>query len=332
MKVRRLVKGVASTVALLLSFVLVSVTVLLFVLVASRFREPPQGPPGLPGNPGNPGLPGPQGEPGFPGLPGAPGEPGKPGPQGPQGPQGPPGPRGEDAVPPVAAIMVSAGVMSVDEPLTIAGAGFQPGEPVRLLLLIDDTVSYVVGGRAAEQPAANAAGAFHVSFDSIRGDGERAALEHALGIRTILAEGEHGSSASFPVFITSTPASVTSALSSLTATAETIHNAEDTYDAYANSFSTTITAVGAGFIPYEAVTITVLDAKPGADKILVGATANDSGAFMAEGKLIGAAPAEGEDPEIPIAPGVYTLLAEGGYGSVATGPLVVERKVLRRPE
>ena len=106
---------------------------------------------------------------------------------------------------PEAAIMVSNAVMSVDEPLTIAGAGFLPGEPVRLVLVIDDIVRYVIGGRTAEQPLANAAGAFAVSFDSIRGEGRgaRGALERAPGIRTIRAEGEDGSRASAPVMITS---------------------------------------------------------------------------------------------------------------------------------
>ena len=101
--------------------------------------------------------------------------------------------------------MVSNAVMSVDEPLTIAGAGFLPGERVRLVLVIDDIVRYVIGGRTAEQPTANAAGAFAVSFESIRGEGrgERGALERAPGIRTIRAEGEDGSRASAPVMITS---------------------------------------------------------------------------------------------------------------------------------
>ncbi len=105
-----------------------------------------------------------------------------------------------------AMIMVSSGVMSVDEPLTIAGSGFLPGEPVTLVLVIDDIVSFVIGGRTAEQPTANAAGAFAVSFESISGEGRgaRGALEErAPGIRTIRAEGEDGSRASARVMITS---------------------------------------------------------------------------------------------------------------------------------
>ena len=196
-----ILRRLATGLALVVSLVLVSVTVLLFVLVASLSCEPPQGNPGLPGNPATR-PPGPTGLPGEPGLPGLPGRTGTPGPPGPQGPQGQPGPPGPDAAPPEAAIMVSAGVLSVDEPLTIAGAAFRPGEPVTLVLRIDEVVQYVIGGRTARQPTANAAGAFHVTFDSTRVDGERAALERAPGVRSILAVGDDGSRASFPVLIT----------------------------------------------------------------------------------------------------------------------------------
>ena len=264
MRVRRLVKGVALALAVSLFFVVpVVLLLLLFLLTALGPCTGPQGEPGLPGLPGNPGDPGPQGEFGIPGLHGAPGEPGKHGQPGPQGPEGPPGPPGEDGLRPEAAIMVSSGVMSVDEPLRIAGAGFLPGEPVTLLLVIDDIVRYIIGGRTAGQPVANAAGAFSVSFESIRGEGrgERGALRRALGIRTVRAEGEDGSRASAPVYITSINAPVTSVLSSLVVEAETVLNWE------ATGLDVLITATGAGFIPGEAVMITIIDAKPGADKI-----------------------------------------------------------------
>ena len=316
MRVRYPTKGVA-----------LALTFSLFFILAIVACTGPQGEPGLAGLPGNPGNAGPQGLPGeagLPGLPGNPGNPGNPGPQGPQGPQGAQGPPGIDGVSPEASIMISGGVMSVDEPLTIAGAGFLPGEPVTLSLVIDNIVSYVVGGRTAEQPTANAAGAFSVSFDSIRGEGggERGALGRAPGIRTIRAFGEDGSKASLPVTITSGPAPVTAVSSSLVATADTVLNDET------NALDTAITTVGAGFIPGEAVTVTILSLVEGADKILVGGTVNDSGAFIVESALAGAAPADGADPEMAINVGVYTVLAEGASGSVATGALVVEMKEL----
>ena len=209
--------------------------------------------------------------------------------------------------------------MSVDQPLSIAGSGFLPGEPVTLVLVIDDIVSYVVGGRTAEQPVANAAGAFSVSFDSIRGDGggERGALERDLGIRTVRAVGEDGSRAAAPVMITSANAPVTSVASSLAIDRELVRNQET------NGLDVIITAAGAGFIPGEAVTVTIVNLADGADKTLVGAAANHSGAFSLTATLAGSAPTEGADAEIPIWPGVYTVLAEGAYGSGATGALVV---------
>ena len=220
-----------------------------------------------------------------------------------------------------AMIMVSSDVLTVDEPLNIVGSGFLPGEPVMLVLVIDDIIRYVVGGRTAEQPVADAKGAFAVRYDSIRGPGggERGALYRAPGVRTIRAEGDDGSRASFPVLITMS-ASGPGQSGSLSATAETVLDEET------NSLDTTITAVGAGFMPGEAVTVTIVSLVDGADKVLPTGAANAAGAFTLSITLWGAPPAEGADPEMPIAPGVYTALAEGSGGSEATGPLVVEKK------
>ncbi len=327
MRVRYPAKGVA----LALIFSLFSI----LVLVACRGA---QGEPGLPGQPGFPGNSGPQGvsgDSGLAGLPGNPGSPGNPGPQGPQGPEGPQGLPGIDGVSPGAKLMVSSGVMSVGEPLSIAGSGFIPGEPVTLVLVIDNIVSYVVGGRTAEQPTANGAGAFAVSFDSIRGEGrgERGALERAPGVRTIRAEGEDGSRASAPVTITSTNAPVTSVSSSLRAVAETVlvppkgeEELGEDEDPVTN-LDVVITITGAGFMPGEAVTLTIINMTPGADKILVGGAANDSGAFQLATTLSGATDEPDtpwEELSMPIEPGVYTIIAEGGGGSESSDALVVQ--------
>ena len=223
-----------------------------------------------------------------------------------------------------AMIMVNCEVLSVDEPLSILGSGFLPGEPVMLVLVIDDIIRYVVGGRTAEQPTANAAGAFTVSFYSIRGGGrDYGGLARAPGLRTIRAIGEDGSRASFPVTITSHRGCGPGYSSGrLTATADT------QLDVETNALHITITAVGVGFIPGEAVTVTIVRLTDGAEKVLPTAAANDAGAFMVKSTLHGAAPADGADPEMPITPGVYTVLAEGGDGSGATGALVVESKQL----
>ena len=328
MIVRNPTKGVA--LALILSMFSI------LVLVACRG---PQGEPGLPGLPGNPGNPGPQGIPGLPGeagLPGNPGNPGNPGPQGPQGPEGPQGPPGQDGVSPEASIMLSGDTMSVNEPLSISGSGFIPGEPVTLALVVDNIVSYVVGGRTAEQPVANGAGAFSVSFDSIKGGGggERGALERAPGVRTIRAVGEDGSLASAPVLITKTDAAMTSVSSSVSVAADLeVIPPKDEEDLKEDekpmtNIDITITATGAGFMPGESILLTVIGFTPGTDKALAGGTANDSGAFQISKTLSGesvAGESTFDDMPMPIEPGVYTVLAQGGGGSEATGALVIEK-------
>lgn len=95
------------------------------------------GAPGAPGNPGNVGPQGisggqgPAGASGYPGNPGAPGEPGLPGNPGAAGNTGPQGGAG---ISPGAAIVLSDGTMYIDSGFTIRGSGFQPFEPIQLLI------------------------------------------------------------------------------------------------------------------------------------------------------------------------------------------------------
>ena len=100
-------------------------------------------------------------------------------------------------------IVVNSGVVSVDEPVSISGSGFLPGEPVTLVLVIDNIVSFVVGGRTAAQPVANDSGAFTLSGTLVEGE---AAAEcaapvrpSAWGVYTVLAEGSEGSQATGPL-------------------------------------------------------------------------------------------------------------------------------------
>jgi hypothetical protein len=208
--------------------------------------------------------------------------------------------------------------MSIDEPLQVYGSGFLPGEPVSLALIIDDIVRWTVGSRTAAQPVANASGAFMVSFDSIigGGGGERGVIrDRAPGVRTIRAEGEDGSMASAPVMITAAAAPHTSVSTSLSSSAvATLNEAGD-------AISVDVTVMGAGFMAGEYITVSIIGITPGVDKILAGGSANDSGAFEMTGSLAGAA---SDDPQMPIAAGVYTLLAIGDSGSEATTPLSVQ--------
>lgn len=272
------------------------------VLVACRGPQGPAGLAGLAGAPGNAGLQGVQGPAGLAGLPGNLGSQGV---QGQPGLAGLPGLAGIPGVSPEASIRLSESALTMEQPLTIRGSGFLPGEPVTLSLVVDDIISWTVGSRDSEQPVANSAGAFEASFDSIigGGGGERGVItSRAPGIRSIVAMGEDGSKASAPVMIT-TSAPITTALStSLVASPTTIDG--------------DVTIWGAGFKPNEAVLITIVSASDGLDRSLIGGTANDSGAF----EIIFVK----TDDSPPFAKeGVLTLFAVGGQGSEATAPLLI---------
>ena len=72
----------------------------------------------------------------------------------------------------------------------------------------------------------------------------------------------------------------------------------------------TIMVWGAGFKSGETVLVIAVGGSAGDDMIVVGAEANDSGAFAAE-------------TANRLNVGIYTLHAEGGMGSEATAPLVI---------
>ncbi len=283
-------KGI--TIALLSS-------VLVIALIACQGPPGKPGLAGLPGNPGNPGAAGPPGDPGEPGISGLPGNPGNPGPPGPPGPQGPSGLDGLDGVSPEAAVSVSKSTLATaGDPVVVRGSGFLPGEPITLTLTIGPEQSIILGGATGAQVTANGAGAFSHAFDEIGGaSGSQAA---AIGQRGVHAQGADGSKASTPVKIVRAPvpdASVATLLANATAAGNPI------------------TIYGAGFSAGEAISIIgVAAAQGGNDRILVGASANDSGAFQV-------------DAPNPMDPGVYTLRAVGDAGSSAAGVLaVVEEK------
>ncbi|MCH8109889.1 MAG: hypothetical protein IIB15_07150 [Chloroflexi bacterium] len=173
-----------------------------------------------------------------------------------------------------------------------------------MVLVADEIIVWVIGGGGAERPVANAAGAFAMSVDSITG-GEAAAVlrSRAQGIRSIVAMGADGSRASAPVTITTSAPLRTAPSTSLAANPTTVNG--------------DVTVWGAGFMPDEFVSITILSAVDGIDKILIGGPANDSGAFILEASI-----AVGDD-ERALAAGVFTILALGDRGSEATAPLLI---------
>ena len=262
-------------------------SVLVFALIACQGPPGEPGLPGLSGNPGNPGAAGPQGPPGEPGLPGLPGNPGNPGAPGPPGAQGPQGPPGIDGVSPQASVSLSkSSVAGSGDPFVVTGSGFIPGEPIELALeLGPDGHVHIEGGEVT----ANASGAFRVGIESM-------GASDVSGVLTFLAEGEDGSLASTPVRIVSSPVNVTAVDSSLWV--EPTEPGDE------------ITVLGGGFMPGEAVTISVVGVAGGSDRILVGTNANDSGAFNVMAPN-------------PLELDVYTLRAVGSKGSSATAPLWV---------
>ena len=285
MRKRFPVKGLA---AALLSSVLV------IVLVACAGDPGKPGISGLPGNPGNPGPQGFQGTQGNAGFPGLPGNPGNPGPPGAPGPAGAPGSAGADAVSPGARIVVSKSTIATNgDSFSVWGSGFRAGEPVTLLLQVDQNLQIVLGGARGAQLSANEAGAFSMNFDEIGGNA--ASLARAAGFRSLKASGLDGSRASAPVRIVGSAVD-TSVSTSLAAAATVVGD--------------TIRIWGAGFASGEAVTMVAVAASAGDNRILVGANANASGAFMV-------------DSPNPLDVGIYTVQAIGSVGSEATAPLVI---------
>jgi hypothetical protein len=181
----------------------------------------------------------------------------------------------------------------------VMGAGFLPGEPVLLELMVDQETSIIVGGGRTEQAQANASGAFMVSLSEI--GGSSSVQDQAIGPRTLMATGADGSMASATVVIVASATPETSVDSTVLAAATVVGDP--------------IPIWGSGFKPGEAVLfVVVAGADAGDDRILAGTEANRSGAYSFEAAN-------------PIGAGIYTIHASGNQGSTATAPLeIVEEK------
>ena len=279
-------------------------SVLIIALVGCAQGDP--GAPGLPGNPGNPGNAGSEGAPGAPGEPGQPGEsgapgapgepglpglPGNPGAPGAPGPQGPAGVDGADAPAiPKASLSASSSSVSMDGELTVTGGGFEAGEVVVIQLVVDESLSIIVGGGQGAQVAANGAGAFEVTFSSLSEDSD--VISRASGAATLEAQGGSGSVASTPIVISDSVAVVTSPSSNLAISP--------------GAPGGTTVVYGSGFKKAEMVSIWA------GGNILAGAEANKYGAFQIE-------------VQVGLGEGIYTANAIGSNGSEATAPFLVAK-------
>jgi len=246
---------------------------------------------------------GPPGPPGAPGLPGHPGLPGLQGPQGPQGPQGgvgSAGAAGRDAPQPQAAAIVGKATMGRAERITVTGSGFQPYEGVAISLIIDPQNKSIFG--AAES---NASGAWTITAPRLSTNPNSLAP----GLRTILAVGEFGSKASYPVTLTDIAPLPASALNLSLEVWNGLVGIQ--------VGSTNVTVYGAGFQNGEGVLIKLLNATTTGDLPLIGGEANKSGAFkLVKGTALPAA----------LLPGTYTALATGDKGSTATAVVTIVPK------
>ena len=261
----------------------------------------PQGPAGLPGLPGNPGNAGPVGSVGDAGLPGLPGNPGNPGAPGAPGAPGEAGVQGADATA-QARIELDKTVFGLDESLSISGSGFRPGEPVSLLLVINQNQDEFIGGGRLAQTQASSAGTFSINFDSVGADFNGSTRERALGDggrKAVLASGADGSMATIPVKVVGSSQGVRSSSASLVAS-QTASGGEST-------------VVGAGFQSEEFITILAVGASSGQDRIIGGGAANEFGAFS----LV---------VSVGMDDGLYTLMAIGDKGTEASGALFVGAK------
>ena len=219
---------------------------IVLVLMVSMFSlmllagcEGKAGKPGLSGNPGAPGaaglpgpqgaqgVPGPSGQSGFPGNPGNPGAPGLPGLQGVEGPQGLPGRDGANSG---TGLMINPPQFYLDQGVTVAGAGFQPFEPVLVYLSVGPSLDCIenalaggVGtgagsgterGWAACNPGlpnlvgspinSNGGGAWTLSIDNLSDLGGITKWKSLLlhnGVVTVMAEGADGSVAATPAMV-----------------------------------------------------------------------------------------------------------------------------------
>jgi hypothetical protein len=209
-------------------------------------------------------------------------------------------------------LALSTSSLTINDAIQISGAGFQPYEPVLLMLVLDDIVVWQIGSGSSDQPTANASGAFSASYDSILGTSlsknakkmVNTITAKADGAKTILAIGQDGSKASAPVTLSS-------------AAAAPVGSAAASLSVAATEQGGVVTALGSGFKTNEYVILTLKGASSGVDKLLVGGSANASGAFSLEGKLAW------KNQVTPVAAGVYTLLATGDGGSVTSAALVI---------
>ena len=263
----------------------------------------PAGPIGLDGSSGPEGKQGQQGDPGPVGPPGSRGLPGLPGPPGEQGVSGTVGSLLQASI--LIQTEIRQNLTTLDDSFEVFGSGFNPSENVIVSLQIDDSLQLVLSDTVT-----SLSGAFKILIESIDADARVLSRIKLNEVYTITAKGSGGS-------IANAPLSIEANIEPLIVVAEQENDTDVNYEALKDDLKASIVATvavkgtrnsfwGSGFKSNELVSLGIV----GGPEILVARSADAAGTVILE-------------PIIDLSAGVYTAIAIGDAGSIATWPLVV---------
>lgn len=263
----------------------------------------PAGPIGLDGSIGAEGQQGQQGDPGPVGPPGSRGLPGLPGPPGEQGVSGTVGSLLQASI--LIQTEIRPNLTTLDDSFEVFGSGFNPSENVIVSLQIDDSLQLVLSDTVT-----SLSGAFKILIESIDADARVLSRIKLNEVYTITAKGSGGS-------IANAPLSIEANIEPLIVVAEQENATDVNYESLKDDLKASIVATvavkgtrnsfwGSGFKSNELVSLGIV----GGPEILVARSADAAGTIILE-------------PIIDLSAGVYTAIAIGDAGSIATWPLVV---------
>ena len=263
----------------------------------------PAGPIGLDGSIGAEGQQGQQGDPGPAGPPGSRGLPGLPGPPGEQGVSGTVGSLLQASI--LIQTEIRPNLTTLDDSFEVFGSGFNPSENVIVSLQIDDSLQLVLSDTVT-----SLSGAFKILIESIDADARVLSRIKLNEVYTITAKGSGGS-------IANAPLSIEANIEPLIVVAEQENATDVNYESLKDDLKASIVATvavkgtrnsfwGSGFKSNELVSLGIV----GGPEILVARSADAAGTIILE-------------PIIDLSAGVYTAIAIGDAGSIATWPLVV---------
>ncbi len=263
----------------------------------------PAGPIGLDGSSGPEGKQGQQGDPGPAGPPGSRGLPGLPGPPGEQGVSSTVSSQLQASI--LIQTEIRPNLTTLDDSFEVFGSGFNPNENVIVSLQIDDSLQLVLSDTVT-----SLSGAFKILIESIDADARVLSRIKLNEVYTITAKGSGGS-------IANAPLSIESNIEPLIVVAEQENDTDVNYEALKDDLKASIVATvavkgtrnsfwGSGFKSNELVSLGIV----GGPEILVARSADAAGTVILE-------------PIIDLSAGVYTAIAIGDAGSIATWPLVV---------